>query len=199
MKYLTYISTFIFLLSACAGSGERVMKEAPVDKDTAVVQRYEPRITPVQPEQKEQDNNDEAEETQITTKDFNEITFQKTTQFLDMLAVLNNEKNPDNLQVYIDKHARKLWVNPEKSKAVFQNERLKKADSFQIEQYKLLNFEEQNGQESMGNYRINIKAYQNGKAQIIPARIKMYFHVNDLNVDGTVYKTITAKILEMKL
>jgi len=199
MKHLFYISAFILLLWACAGSGNQVLKESPAYQDTAVVQRYEPRITPVPAKQNKQKENKETEETQISTDDFNEITRQKTKQFLDMLAALNNKENPENLQAYIDKYARKLWANPDKSKVIFQDNRLKTADSFQIQHFQLINFEEENQQESIGNYKLKIKAYKNGKNRIIPARLKMYFLVDDLNVDGKIYKTITAKIIQMKL
>jgi len=198
MKYLTYISTFIFLLSACAAGGENKMMRPESVKDTEVIQRYEPRITPAQPEKK-QINKNKTEEAEISTEDFNEITRQKTKQFLDMLAVVNNRKNPEDLQAYIDKYARKLWAKPANSKAVFQHQGLKKIDSFQIVETKLLSFEEQKGTESIGNYRLLIKAYHKGKPELIKLNTKMYFEVNDLNVDGDVYKTITAKILEMKL
>ena len=205
MKHFTYILLFIILLSACAAGGENKMMHAePASKDTAVVHRYEPRLTPVRTEQKSEkadtsETKEIQEETQVTTEDFNEITRQKTEQFLDMSAVVNNRQNPEDLQAYIDKHARKLWANPAKSKAVFQNSRIKNIDSFRIVHFELLNFEEAGGQESTGNYKLKIKAYHNGKSQIIPADLKMYFRINDLNVDGTVYKTITAKILEMKI
>ncbi len=196
MKSYIVIFWTILLLSACAGGGENIYTEKAQRQsvDTTQLERFDKHIGQDKPAV---DENNEMEK-DITAQDFDIIAQQKTQQFFDMISAANNPDSPKDYQSYMDKYARKLWVNPENSEKVWQTKLLKNADSIRIVHSKLLNFEEKSPSESIGAYQLKLESYQNGKSQLSTAQAKVYFEIIDLAIDGKIYKTIKAKLLDLQ-
>ena len=200
MKQISYILISLILLSACASSENNTRQtDKHIEKDSiAITHHYDSHLIKQQPVKKDSISVYQKEADTISTADFNNISAQKIQQFMDMLSAISNPKNPQGLQIYIDKHVERLCANPQQAKQILNIPIIKNADSIRLTQCELLNFEEKTDWESLGNYKIKLAIYKDKKKQYQSGFAKMYFKIDDLNIDGKIYKTISAKILELK-
>jgi hypothetical protein len=166
--------------------------------DTTINERYEKRIVKQNKDTVVDlvDENNEGN-TKFTEKNLNDISYQKLKQFFEMMNFTGKEREKE-LQEYTYLQARKFWVNPTKSDSIWQNKKLKEADSISIISFKQIDFQENNNNIVVGNYLLTLKTYKKGKENNLQFHTKILFEIIELALDGKVYNTIKTKIISIE-
>ena len=217
MKKFLYILYISILLVGCAQNTSKSMqKEAeyvPVseskddqterldDKHDVKVVKYNKRVN------KNKKNNAKLSETKkkseekgITEDSFKEISKQKLQQLFEISLLLDNPDTKEDMKNYAQKHAERLFI---KSKNINIRDEINKihfnqSDSIVISNITLLNMKEVDEFRQFGKYKLQIISYKNGKKQeTINKNAKIFFEIENLNIDGKIYQTIKGKILKI--
>jgi hypothetical protein len=141
-----------------------------------------------------------SEEKGITEDSFKEISKQKLQQLFEISLLLDNPDTKEDMKKYAQKHAERLFIRSKNVNISKQIQQLNfaDADSIIINKITLLNMKEVDEFRQFGKYNLQIIPYKNGKKQeTINKKAKIFFEIENLNIDGKIYQTIKGKILKI--
>jgi len=137
-----------------------------------------------------------AETTEVL--DFDAVSREKMQQFFDIYAVVKHNGNDKSLQTYSTIQAGRLWSNPVKGKEQLNQLLQTTYDSLKIVSVKLIHLTEDNDRQSIGNYRLSIKAYKGTKPEILHKTAKVYFESEEFMLEDRVVQVLKTKLLSLE-
>ena len=219
MKQIIYILISALLFWNCANNAKDKMYRENPETEKSIL-RYDKKIVD-SPLQKDKDKKVEnynrnfkkkaskpdvqkdkkkkpakAETTEVL--DFDAVSREKMQQFFDIYAVVKHNGNDKSLQTYSTIQAGRLWSNPVKGKEQLNQLLQTTYDSLKIVSVKLIHLTEDNDRQSIGNYRLSIKAYKGTKPEILHKTAKVYFESEEFMLEDRVVQVLKTKLLTLE-
>ena len=220
MKQIIYILISSLLFWNCANNTKDKMYRENPETEKSIL-RYDKQIveSPHQKENKKKVNlkdrkvikqaSDQKAEKNFDKKkpakaevaeivDYDAVSREKMQQFFDIYAVVKHNSNDKSLQTYSTIQAGRLWSNLVNGKEQLKQLLQTKYDSLKIVSVKLIHLTEDNDRQSVGNYRLSIKAYKGTKSEILLKTAKVYFESEEFMLEDRVVQVLKTKLLTLE-